>query len=91
MYTIITILGGLLVVFVRSELPNGLSPFSNYAIILFYVFGANIFYTCGWGLEALLNYYFKIPFWGTKTRQTFFVLGTLFSFVWMFLLTRDSI
>ncbi|WP_114904989.1 hypothetical protein [Kordia sp. SMS9] len=73
----------------RSDVPNGISPYENYSILLFWLFGANIFYTFGWALEALLNYYFKVPFWKNDTRRIFFVLGTVFSFVWMFLLTSQ--
>jgi len=71
----------------RSDVPNGISPYNDYIIILFWLFGANIFYTFGWALEFLLNYYLKLSFWKHDTRRIFFVLGTIFSFIWMFLLT----
>lgn len=90
-YNLIALTGGLLVYFLRSEVPNGISPFDNYFVIVFWLFGANIFYTCGWGSEILLNYYFKIRFWSDRFRMTCFILGSLFSFCWMFLLARDFI
>ena len=35
---------------------NGIVSYNKFGIILFWLFGANIFYTCSWGLEALLNF-----------------------------------
>ena len=89
LYSVIALSGGLLVMFGRSELPNGVSTYSAFFILGFLLFGANIFYTCGWGAEILLNYYFKTPYWGNVTRKTIFVLGSIFSFFWMFLVIRE--
>jgi len=89
-YNIITIFGGLTVLLVRGEVPNGLSPYDDYTIVLFYVLGANICYTFSWAFEAFLNYYFKISFWNRGTRQVFFVLGSILSFYWMSVLVIES-
>ncbi len=89
LYNVFPLLGGLLVPFLRSDVPNGISTLSPFLIILFFLFGANIFYTLGWATELLLQYYFKIPLWGNGIRRILFVLGTLFSFLWMFILIRE--
>jgi len=91
LYNVITLVGGLLVLLLRSEVPNGISSLSNYIIIGYWLFGANIFYTCGWGLEILLNYYFKFRFWRDGIRLILFVLGSSFSFCWMFFLAKELI
>lgn len=88
-YNVVTFLGGLIVIFLRGEVPNGISSYTDFGIIFFWLFGANIFYTCGWAFEAMLNYYFKIPFWNNNVRRVLFFLGLVFSFIWMFLLTRE--
>ena len=85
-YNGITLLGGILVVFLRSEVPNGISYYNNFWIILFLLFGANIFYTIGWAFEALLNYYCNVSFFNNSIRKLFFFFGTVFSFIWMFVL-----
>nr|WP_321225515.1 hypothetical protein [uncultured Psychroserpens sp.] len=89
-YNIITLIGGLLVIFIRGDVPNGISPYSDFTIILFWLFGANIFYTCGWAFEALLNYYFKTSFFGNNIRNALFVLGAVFSFMWMFFFSKSN-
>tara|TARA_R110000850_G_scaffold173492_1_gene299155 strand:+ start:1570 stop:1902 length:333 start_codon:yes stop_codon:yes gene_type:complete len=87
-YNAFPLLGGLLVPLLRSDVPNGISTLSPFLIILFFLFGANILYTFGWASEVLLNYYFKLPFWGKGLRRVLFVLGCLFSFYWMFVVSR---
>jgi len=84
-----TLLGGTGVVIGRSEIPNGISSYHDFAIILFWLFGANILYASGWAFEALLNYYFKLSFFSRTKRQVLFVIGTIFSFLWMFHLTSQ--
>lgn len=89
LYNLITISGGGCVIFLRGFIPNGISSYCHFSILFYWLFGANIIYTFGWVLEMLLNYYFKIKFWGTKIRLTLFILGSIFSFIWIFLLTRE--
>ncbi len=89
LYNAFPLLGGLFVPLLRSGVPNGISTLSPFLIILFFLFGANIFYTLGWASEVLLNYYFKLPFWGKGLRRVLFVSGSLFSFYWMFILIRE--
>ena len=93
-YNLITLSGGLLVFFLSSQVPNGLSPNDFYQIhpYLFLgimLFGANLFYCCSWGAEVLLNYYFKLPFFSKTLRLFFFIGSSLFSFCWIFILIRD--
>mgnify|MGYP005870232821 CR=1 FL=1 len=88
-YNIFTLLGGLICVFLRSGVPNGVSSYQNFLIIFFWLFGANIFYTFGWSFEFLLNHYFKTNFWNNNVRKLIFILGTIFSFLWMFILTSQ--
>ena len=70
-------------------MPNGISSYEEFGIILFWLFGANIFFTGGWVFEALLNYYFKASFFKKTTRQLLFILGTIFSVIWMFMLASE--
>ena len=88
-YNLVTLAGGLLVVLVRSELPNGISPYSEFYLIFFWLFGANIFYTFGWAIEAIFAYYLRTPYFGKDLRLLLFICGTIFSFIWMFILTRS--
>ncbi|WGD33934.1 hypothetical protein [Olleya sp. YS] len=88
-YNLITLVGGLLVVLLRGDVPNGISSYSDFYMILFWLFGANIFFTCGWGIEALSVYYLKTKYFGNGLRTLLFVLGSVFSFFWMFILTRS--
>lgn len=93
-YNVTTALSGLLVFFLRSNVPNGLSQHDFYSIhpYLFLgimLFGANIFYCCSWGLEVLLNHYLKLPFFSKSLRLLFFIGGSLFSFCWMFISIRN--
>jgi len=90
-YNLITLTGGLLVMFLRTVIPNGISPMDNYFVIGIWLFGANIFYTSSWGFETLMNYYFKTKFWSDGFRLTVFILGSAFSFWWMLILTRELI
>jgi hypothetical protein len=88
-YNIITILGGFLGILFRSEVPNVLRSYNPIFELAFLLFGANVFYTCAWGSEFLLNYYFKLRFWEDRIRLILFILGCFFSFCWIFFLTRD--
>ena len=88
-YNIITLFGALLVIFGRGEVPNGISSYKDFVIVFYWLFGANVFYTFGWGFEAILNYYFKTPFFGKTTRTLCFFLGAFFSLVWMFILASQ--
>lgn len=83
MYTLITLSGGLLVLLIRSGVPNGVGPISPIGELIFWIVVANIFYTCGWGFEVLFNYYFKFNF-GNPIRLSLFIVGTVFSFISMF-------
>ena len=94
LYNLITLFGGLLGFFLRSDVPNGLSHNEFYQIhpYLFLgvmLLGANIFYCCGWGLEVLLNHYFKFHSFSKRLRMFLYTIGSLFSFGWMFGLIRD--
>lgn len=47
-----------------------------------FIFGANLFYTLGWGLGVVSHYIFKTKGLNNTSRWILFVLGTLFSIVW---------
>ena len=88
-YSLITIAGSLLIILLRGEVPNGISNYSDFYILFYWLIGANIFYTSGWGIEALSVYYLKTEYFKNGFRKLLFVIGTVFSFIWMFLLTRS--
>jgi hypothetical protein len=88
-YNIVALAGGIIVILLRGEVPNGISSYSDFYIIFYWLFGANILYTCGWGFEALCVYYFKTKYFGERFRMLLFVFGTIFSFFWIFILTRS--
>ena len=88
-YNVIALVGGLLVLLIRSAVPNGIGLNNPFFDMVFWLFIANIFYTCGWGSEILLNYYFKLPFFGNKIRLVLFIIGCIISFSFMFLVTRE--
>lgn len=85
-YNLIALMGGLLVLVVRLELPNNTNSIKQLGALCFFLFGANIFYTGGWAAEQLMRYYFKTNAWSHQLRRSLFVLGSLFSAFWMFLL-----
>lgn len=90
-YNIVTLSGGLIAMFLRGDVPNGIRSYEGFIMMFFWLFGANIFYTFGWVLEVLSKYYFKSSFFKNRTRQIFFVLGTIFSFLWMFMLSSEVV
>jgi len=87
-YNFIALIGGLIGLIGKGDVPNGISPHDESYLILFWLFGANIFYSGGWGIEALSVYHFKTKYFGNEFRLALFILGSLLSFVWMFLLSR---
>ena len=87
-YTLITLAGGLLVLLIRSGVPNGIGPNNPLGDLIFWLVVTNIFYTCGWGSEILFNYYFKFNFYGNKIRLTLFIIGSVISFCSMFYMAR---
>ena len=88
-YNLILISFTILMILLRSEVPNGIRSYQDYIIVFFWIFGANIFYTIGWALEVLLNYYFKFNFFKTNTRRAFFILGSIFSVAWVYVLLSE--
>jgi hypothetical protein len=91
LYNLVTIIGGGLVLIIRSEMlykgfSNSMYPMNPYVTLLFLVFGANFFYCAGWVLEILLDHYFKIKCISSIIRWLLFLGGSVFSFIWMFLL-----
>jgi hypothetical protein len=89
LYNLVTLAGGLLVLLIRSGVPNGIGTYNPVGDLLFWLFVSNIFYTCGWGLEILLNYYLKIRFFKNAIRTVLFTIGCIFSFCLMFIMTRE--
>lgn len=47
-----------------------------------FVFGANLFYSLGWGLEILRHNLYKANGLNKNKRWTLFTLGTFFSLIW---------
>ena len=83
-YNSVTLSGGLLVLLIRSGVPNGIGSYNPIDDLLFWLCVSNVFYSCGWGLEILLNYYLK-----NTTRTILFAIGCIFSFCCMFIMTRN--
>ncbi len=50
--------------------------------VVLLIFGANVFYTLGWGFGVVNYYLFKSSGLSDWIRWSFFVLGTLFSLLW---------
>lgn len=88
-YNLTALAGGLLVVLLRSMVMEGDISVDTFLNLAVWLFGANIFYTGGWAIEVLLHYYFKVRFWPVGVRWGAFVLGSLFSVAWMFMLIRE--
>ena len=85
-YNVISLLGGILVHFLRNAVPNGIGNYNFTEDILFWLVICNLFYCGGWCLEILLNYYFKFRFFNNKFRLLLFVIGCLLSFFCMFIM-----
>ena len=62
-------------------LSTGSQEFS-YATLIWWLFGANVFYTMSWAFEILFNKIFKTYPFNKTTRKIIFIIGTLFSLWW---------
>ena len=56
-----------------------------------YTIAANVFFSMGWGIEILVEYYFKESQWIEKYRDAFLVMGILFSIFITIVLYKQSL
>lgn len=68
----------------KGDLPLGVGKIQGWIHLLFLVFGANLFYCLGLGVELCLNYYFSSGFLNAFLRGTLFLIGSGFSTLCMF-------
>jgi len=67
----------------------GIATTIGYAI--YFLFGANLFYTLGWASGLFLHFIYRDYVWNHVGRWSLFILGTLFSIFWMLIIFSDAI
>lgn len=67
----------------------GVETIAGYS--LYFLLGANLFYTLGWGTGILVHFLYGHENWNHAGRWILFILGTIFSIVWMLVIFSDAI
>lgn len=67
----------------------GVETIAGYSI--YFLLGANIFYTLGWISGLFVHFFYRHENWNHLGRWILYVVGTLFSIVWMLIVFSDAI
>ncbi|MBL4754611.1 MAG: hypothetical protein JKY52_13580 [Flavobacteriales bacterium] len=90
-FNIVLLLFTTLFIWLKQEVPNARLNSEWVIRTVIWIVGANMFFCGSWGGELLWTYYLnRTPFW-VDFRLLLFILGTLFSIIWTWLVLIPGI